>query len=79
MTKSIALVAVLVVAWLPAIAMAYLHPGLGSFVQRDPLGYIDGGSLYQYVGSNPITYADPTGLIDSDCHSGHSEGELKVT
>ena len=25
-----------------------LHPTLGRFMQRDPLGYVDGGSLYEY-------------------------------
>jgi len=37
------------------------HPGLGRFMQRDVLGYVDGMSLYQYVGSNPIVRTDPTG------------------
>jgi len=39
-----------------------LHPGLGRFMQRDPLGYVDGMSLYQYVGSSPINWVDPFGL-----------------
>jgi RHS repeat-associated protein len=40
----------------------YLHPGLGRWVSRDPLGYVDGMSLYQYTGGNPIVFLDPTGL-----------------
>jgi len=38
---------------------------LGGFIPRDPTGsnqYADGMNLYQYVGSNPIGYVDPTGL-----------------
>ncbi|MCA9181201.1 MAG: hypothetical protein KDA51_07095, partial [Planctomycetales bacterium] len=29
---------------------------------RDPAGYVDGMSLYLYVGGNPFAYMDPTGL-----------------
>jgi hypothetical protein len=44
----------------------------GAFIPRDPTGnnhYGDGMNLYQYVGSNPIVRADPSGLkwqIDRD-------------
>ena len=37
-------------------------PRLGRWLQRDPLGYIDGVSLYQYVGSRPTFFTDPLGL-----------------
>jgi len=40
----------------------YLSPSLGSFIQRDPAGYVDGMDLYEYMGSNPSDYADSTGL-----------------
>jgi RHS repeat-associated protein len=36
-------------------------PHLGRFMQRDPLGFVDGMSLYQYVGSRPLVMTDPTG------------------
>jgi RHS repeat-associated protein len=39
-----------------------LHPTLGTFTSRDPLGYVDGASLYEYVRGRPITGQDPTGL-----------------
>jgi RHS repeat-associated protein len=39
-----------------------LHPALGRFMQRDPLGYVDGASLYQYLRSDPTTEHDPLGL-----------------
>ena len=39
----------------------YLHPVLGRFLQRDPLGYVDGMSMYEYVRSGPVGRLDPTG------------------
>jgi len=44
-------------------AEAYLHPQTGRFVQRDPIGYADGMSLYEYVRSRPVSYVDPTGRL----------------
>jgi len=40
-----------------------LHPTLGRWMQRDPIGY-DGGSmdLYEYVGGHPTIMTDPSGL-----------------
>ncbi len=38
-----------------------LHPRLARFMQRDPLGYVDGSNLYQYELGNPITRLDPLG------------------
>jgi RHS repeat-associated protein len=40
----------------------HYHPTLGRWVQRDPIGYHDGQSLYEYVGSAPTWGLDPTGL-----------------
>ncbi len=37
-------------------------PILGRWLQRDPIGYRSGPSLYQYVGSNSPVAADPQGL-----------------
>jgi RHS repeat-associated protein len=37
-------------------------PHLGRWLQRDPIGYIDGPNLYQYVMSNPLVWTDPLGL-----------------
>ena len=36
---------------------------LGTWIQRDPVGYSDSTNLYQYVSSNPINASDPTGLF----------------
>jgi RHS repeat-associated protein len=38
-----------------------LHPTLGVFTGRDPLGYVDGGSLYEYEGGLPLARLDPIG------------------
>ena len=35
---------------------------LGRWVQPDPVGYVDGMSLYEYVKSNPMNGTDPMGL-----------------
>jgi hypothetical protein len=37
-------------------------PALGRFIQRDPAGYLDGMSLYQYARSSPAVLSDPMGL-----------------
>jgi len=38
------------------------HPGHKQFIQRDPLEYIDGPSMYQYLRSGPLAGTDPLGL-----------------
>jgi RHS repeat-associated protein len=42
------------------------HPGLGRFMQTDPIGFGGGMNLYGYVGADPVNFADPLGL-DSAC------------
>jgi len=32
------------------------------------MGYVDGMSLYEYVGSNPISRNDPSGLVMADAN-----------
>jgi len=39
------------------------HPTLGRYMQRDPIGYGDGLSLYEYCGSGPVDAVDPFGLV----------------
>ena len=38
-----------------------MHPGLGCFMQHDPLKYQDGFNLYNYVNNTPLKYVDPMG------------------
>jgi hypothetical protein len=42
-------------------ASAYLHPQAGRFLQRDPLGYVDGMGVYEYLKGSPVALADPFG------------------
>ena len=41
----------------------YRHydPTIGRYLEADPLGFIDGPSLYAYVKGNPVDKSDPTG------------------
>jgi RHS repeat-associated protein len=44
-----------------------LLPGLGRWLQQDPLGYSAGDvNLYRFVGNAPLTHTDPLGLSDDD-------------
>ena len=40
----------------------YLTPTFCRFIGRDPLEYIDGNNLYEYVRSSPLNLRDPYGL-----------------
>jgi RHS repeat-associated protein len=39
------------------------YPLIGRWMQRDPLMYVHGTNLYEYVASRPIQWGDPEGLI----------------
>jgi RHS repeat-associated protein len=44
-----------------------LNPELGRLITRDPIGYIGGDlNLYRFVGNNPVSYLDPTGMSMED-------------
>ncbi len=38
-------------------------PRLGRWLQRDPLGYVDGVNMYEYVSCSPLAWVDPLGLL----------------
>ncbi|NBB95343.1 MAG: hypothetical protein GVY16_06340 [Planctomycetes bacterium] len=40
----------------------YYSPALGRFITRDPLGYVDGMSVYEYAKSTAVNMTDPEGL-----------------
>ena len=50
-----------VIAGLPGEAPAMYNSAVGRWMQRDPVGYADGMSRYQYVRSSPADSLDPTG------------------
>jgi len=40
----------------------HYDPSLGRYTQPDPLGFVDGPSVYGYAGGNPLALVDPEGL-----------------
>ncbi len=38
-------------------------PTLGNWIEQDPMGYINGASRYQFVGSAPAAWHDPSGTV----------------
>lgn len=51
----------------PEASARLLDSELGRWTRRDPLGYVDGMGVYEYVGSTPITGADMYGLSTAAC------------
>ena len=53
----------------------HYSPELGRWTTRDPIGYVDGMSLYEYVRSGPMIRRDPRGLSScmDECVSGCPE------
>jgi RHS repeat-associated protein len=49
---------------------------LGRWMTRDPLGYVDGMGLYEYVGGMAVTGRDPSGLAMAICPGGRCGGTI---
>jgi RHS repeat-associated protein len=41
----------------------YYNPYIGRFLQTDPVGYGDGINWYVYCKNNPLSFVDPSGLM----------------
>jgi RHS repeat-associated protein len=46
-------------------------PDYGRWLERDPAGYVDGGSLVGYGAMSPLVRVDPFGLVNRILHDGY--------
>jgi hypothetical protein len=51
-------------------AVAHLQPSTGRFLQRDPLTYLDGANLYEYLRGNSQKFLDDSGENLVNCPPG---------
>jgi len=51
-----------------------LEPHLGRWTRRDPLGYVDGMGLYEYVASRPLMLRDSRGMRLEECNNYAAQG-----
>ena len=54
----------------------WYDPGLGRWLNQDPIGFSGGLNLFTYVGNNPTTLVDPSGLETSVLVTGDVAGSM---
>jgi RHS repeat-associated protein len=54
------------------------EPGIGRYIQSDPIGLSGGHSTYSYVRASPLRLVDPLGLKDSGCECSSVEQDCRV-
>jgi len=50
-------------------------PAIGRWLNREPLKFVVGTNLYEYVGNDPIDWVDPTGAAPDPAGAGGATGE----
>jgi RHS repeat-associated protein len=56
----------------------FYHPGLGRFLQKDPLGFGGGdANLFRFCGGDPVNGSDPSGLLEKTKPSGKSPPPIR--
>ncbi len=54
----------------------YYNPGLGRFINEDPIGLAAGVNLYRFALDNPLRFRDPLGLYTFEVGGGEQVGAL---